>query len=72
MSVPYIPDGVLLRGGPYDGVTLPLLGDDPFSPADVLAYEDDAGRHVYTPRPLGDADDGPLWLYVYLRTEPLS
>ncbi|MFK0125565.1 hypothetical protein ACIQSP_19900 [Streptomyces nigra] len=72
MSVPYIPDGVLLRGGPYDGRILPLLGDDPFSPADVLAYHDDDGRHVYTPRPLGGDDDGPLWLYVYLRTEPLS
>ncbi|WP_432194390.1 hypothetical protein [Streptomyces sp. bgisy027] len=71
MSAPYIPDGVILRGGPYDGRTLPLLGD-PLCPADVLAYHDDADRHVHTPRPLVEEDDGPLWLYVCLRTEPLS
>lgn len=71
MNVARIPDGVIARGGPLNGRTLPLFYD-PLDPPDRLEHHDEAGRHICTPRPLGDADDGPLWLYVYLRTEPLS
>ncbi|MGW4876560.1 hypothetical protein ACWEPI_08390 [Streptomyces sp. NPDC004262] len=64
-----IPDGILVSGGPLDGRTLPLYGD-PLSPPDSLRHQDAEGVHVYTPRPLGGAAHGSLWLYVYIRTEP--
>lgn len=61
---------ILLKGGPLDGRTLPLYRD-PLAPPDTVLYGVEAGlRAVYTPRPNGDSDDGPLWIYVYLRTEP--
>jgi len=65
-----IPDGILAQGGPLDGRTFPLFGD-PLSPPDQLIHQDGNGmQDVYTPRPRTGADDGPLWVYVYLRTEP--
>ncbi|MEU0783268.1 hypothetical protein ABZ341_17055 [Streptomyces sp. NPDC006173] len=70
MHLPQIADGIILRGGPVDGRTLPLTGD-PLNPPDVVVHQDAEGQHIYTPRPLADEDDGPLWMYVFLRTEPL-
>ncbi|MFJ4368860.1 hypothetical protein ACIP4S_32655 [Streptomyces chartreusis] len=69
MDVSRIADGIIACGGPIDGRTLPLLGD-PLDPPDKLIHQDADGSHIYTPRPLAHEDDGPLWLYVYLCTEP--
>lgn len=64
----WIESGVVLQGGPADGRVLPLPGD-PLAPATFLTFCDEAGNHVYSPRPRMDADDGPLWVYTYMRTE---
>jgi hypothetical protein len=65
-----IPDGIIAQGGSLDGRTFPLF-DDPLNPPGQLIHQDGCGmQEVYTPRPRLDADDGPLWVYVYLRTEP--
>lgn len=70
MPIDQIPDGIIAQGGPLDGETFPLYGD-PLNPPDVLCCADGEGmRAIYSPRPRTDADDGPLWVYVYLRTEP--
>ena len=71
MHVPRIPNGIIVRGGPLDGRTLPLLSD-PLDTPTRIEHHDGAGVHIYTARPLGDEDEGPLWLYVHLRTEPQS
>jgi hypothetical protein len=71
MPQPAIPDGILVQGGPIDGRTLPLSGD-PLNPPDKLIYAvSETQQAVYTPRARTEADDGPLWVYVYVRTEPV-
>lgn len=70
MSDERIPDGIIVQGGSLDGRTLPLHGD-PLDPPQVLKHDvGDGRREVYSPRPRGDADDGPLWVYAYVWTEP--
>jgi hypothetical protein len=66
----HIPDGIVAQGGSLDGRTLPLF-KDPLNPPDKLVHQvGDGTQEIYTPRQLGAADEGPLWAYVYLRTEP--
>lgn len=65
-----IPGGIIVRGGPLDGRALPLFSN-PLDPPDRLLHQDGGVDHIYTPRPLGHEDDGPLWLYVYLGSEPI-
>jgi hypothetical protein len=60
-----ITDGLLVQGGSLDGRTFPLNGD-PLSPPQMLIHNVGGGQQeMYSPRPRGDADDGPLWVYVY-------
>ncbi|MFJ1650072.1 hypothetical protein ACIOC2_01390 [Streptomyces sp. NPDC088337] len=70
MPLDRIEDGIVVQGGTLDGRTLPLF-KDPFDPPGTLIHQDGSGmQEIYTPRARTAADDGPLWVYVYLRTEP--
>lgn len=70
MTTPPVPNAIIIRGGPLDGRLFGLF--DPLTPPSALRHDDAEGQHFYTPRPLVDKDDGPLWEYVYLRTQPAS
>jgi len=62
-----------LRGGSHDGKTIPVPGDptDPPGAVHVSPPGSPELTEVYTPR-LNPDDHGPIWLYVYIRTDGTS